>query len=371
MAIKLNKKIAGTPITDELHTSVGADYSSLDHDTFFGSTDMVIRTASGGGGTRLVENTDYTLHDEDTTLTADCSKTVYTTYKIINPTYQTVDLYFTYKSVGDYTEAEDINNLAADIAALDAAVVKKTGNQTIGDIKTFTSIPVLPASDPIADNQATRKKYIVDHFLGILAKAADSDKLDGIHGSGYLPIAGKAADSSKLNGAVESVAAGNNTIVKRHASGYIFANYFNTTPNNVGAVTPTAVCVETGDDGYIRHQTLANFKSQLGIGATLSWYRNSTAPQQLPGKTGDTTFYVYYPVTFTMRSSLADKKWYLRWNSLGGPILMTSTGNAWELPIVLLPGKYFLDENIGGATCYGGLYAVWGLNTYVGATSLA
>lgn len=32
--------------------------------------------------------------------------------------------------------------------------------QTIGGIKTFTSIPVLPASNPTADNEAARKAYI-------------------------------------------------------------------------------------------------------------------------------------------------------------------------------------------------------------------
>ena len=49
-----------------------------------------------------------------------------------------------------------------------------------------------------------------------------------------------------------SVSAGNNTIVQRHSSGYIFANYFNTTPNDVSSGV-TKVCVETGNDGYIRH----------------------------------------------------------------------------------------------------------------------
>jgi hypothetical protein len=35
-----------------------------------------------------------------------------------------------------------------------------TGNQTIAGVKTFTSIPVLPASDPTTDNQAVRKAYV-------------------------------------------------------------------------------------------------------------------------------------------------------------------------------------------------------------------
>lgn len=48
--------------------------------------------------------------------------------------------------------------------------VKTTGDQTIAGVKTFTSIPVLPASDPTTDNQAARKKYVDDTyaFLGVL-----------------------------------------------------------------------------------------------------------------------------------------------------------------------------------------------------------
>lgn len=38
--------------------------------------------------------------------------------------------------------------------------VKLTGVQNVGGIKTFTSIPVLPASDPTTANQAARKSYV-------------------------------------------------------------------------------------------------------------------------------------------------------------------------------------------------------------------
>ena len=76
-------------------------------------------------------------------------------------------------------------------------------------------------------------------------------------------------DASTLGGASASVSAGNNTIVKRHSSGYIFANYFNTTPNDVSSGI-TKVCVETGNDGYIRHGTAAGVRTFLNVenGAT-------------------------------------------------------------------------------------------------------
>ena len=37
--------------------------------------------------------------------------------------------------------------------------VSTTGNETVNGVKTFGSIPVLPASDPTTDNQAARKLY--------------------------------------------------------------------------------------------------------------------------------------------------------------------------------------------------------------------
>lgn len=41
-------------------------------------------------------------------------------------------------------------------------LVHKTGAETIAGVKTFSSIPVLPASNPSTDNQAARKKYVDD-----------------------------------------------------------------------------------------------------------------------------------------------------------------------------------------------------------------
>jgi hypothetical protein len=39
-------------------------------------------------------------------------------------------------------------------------VVTLTGDQTVAGVKTFSSIPVLPASNPTTDNQAVRKAYV-------------------------------------------------------------------------------------------------------------------------------------------------------------------------------------------------------------------
>ena len=71
-----------------------------------------------------------------------------------------------------------------------------------------------------------------------------------------------------------STAASNSTIVQRTSGGYIYANYFNTSPNDVSSGI-TKVCVETGDDGFIRHGTAGGIRSFINVadGAT-----NTTNP---------------------------------------------------------------------------------------------
>lgn len=54
--------------------------------------------------------------------------------------------------------APSTTDLAA--KANDADVLKTTGAQSVGGVKTFTSIPVLPGDDPTAANQAARKAYV-------------------------------------------------------------------------------------------------------------------------------------------------------------------------------------------------------------------
>ena len=80
---------------------------------------------------------------------------------------------------------------------------------------------------------------------------------------------GSGLDADTLDGAQPSVTAGNDTIVKRHSSGYVFANYFNTTANNVSSGV-TKVMVETGNDNYIRHGDAGSIRTFINVenGAT-------------------------------------------------------------------------------------------------------
>jgi hypothetical protein len=56
---------------------------------------------------------------------------------------------------------------ALNLKANDNEVVKLTGNQTISGTKTFSTIPVLPASDPTTANQAVRKAYVDAQISGV------------------------------------------------------------------------------------------------------------------------------------------------------------------------------------------------------------
>lgn len=61
---------------------------------------------------------------------------------------------------------------AADSDKLDGVdstgFVQTSNNQTVGGIKTFTSIPVLPATNPTTDNQAARKGYVDSVAISLL-----------------------------------------------------------------------------------------------------------------------------------------------------------------------------------------------------------
>jgi hypothetical protein len=81
---------------------------------------------------------------------------------------------------------------AADADKLDGidstGFVNTSGAQTVGGTKTFSSIPVLPSTNPSTANQAVRKGYADATYLGITAKAADADKLDGLDSTAFLQV---------------------------------------------------------------------------------------------------------------------------------------------------------------------------------------
>ena len=105
--------------------------------------------------------------------------------------------------------------------------------------------------------------------------ATDGAKLDGI-----------AANANNYSFPYTvSAAASNSTVVQRNGSGYIFANYINTTANDVTSGV-TKVMVETGNDNYMRHGSAAAVRSFLNVadGAT-----NVTNNNQITNGAGYTT----------------------------------------------------------------------------------
>lgn len=71
------------------------------------------------------------------------------------------------------------------------------GNQTIAGVKTFTSIPVLPASDPTADNEAARKAYV--------DAATTPDNVTIERSTGQLKVKDSGISQAKLKTAVGEV----------------------------------------------------------------------------------------------------------------------------------------------------------------------
>ena len=82
-----------------------------------------------------------------------------------------------------------------------------------------------------------------------------------------------------------SATASNSTVVQRSSSGYIFANFLNTTASDVTSGV-TKVMVETGNDNYIRHGSAAAVRTFINVadGAT-----NVTNNNQITNGAGYTT----------------------------------------------------------------------------------
>lgn len=124
---KMNISLSGTSFTDELHADVGASAFTLDHDFFINNVSsgdvLVIRTAASGGGTLLVQDTDYTITNQDLILSdADhANKNVYSDITITNAAYQSGNLYFSGKYVADVVDENDISQITWQYEAINSS----------------------------------------------------------------------------------------------------------------------------------------------------------------------------------------------------------------------------------------------------------
>jgi len=130
-----------------------------------------------------------------------------------------------YVDNGDAAVQSNVDDVVSDLAALDAAVVKLTGDQSVAGIKTFSSIPLLPASNPTTDNQATRKLY-VDTLDGANVKLTGNQSISGVKtfSSGISVTAGLGSDRFARKTANTSRASTVTTTVDPHLVVAVEAN---------------------------------------------------------------------------------------------------------------------------------------------------
>lgn len=160
---KMNLTLAGTTFTDYLLTNVGSGAFRLEHD-YFTKQDLVIRTAPSGGGTLLVEDTDYTLGSEDTYLSAQVTaavgsgRNVFLTVTIINASYQTGNLYFSGKYVADAVEAGDVDRIGYSAKSANFTVRRDDGIRTFN--VTTGSGSDITAALPTCDGTNGRIRFV-------------------------------------------------------------------------------------------------------------------------------------------------------------------------------------------------------------------
>jgi len=127
----------------------------------FDRTTLQIRTATGGGGTLLVEVTDYEVTNPNLASAAITNKEIYNGISITNVTYQGVDLFVpvdTLESYGDVSDETDINRLQAQIDEILAGVA----NAGISSIHEFPTYEDRRSSGLIAyafDNAVSQANY--------------------------------------------------------------------------------------------------------------------------------------------------------------------------------------------------------------------
>jgi hypothetical protein len=109
--MKYNQDFSGIAIADEIINRASSTAAALVHDTILDDSSIEIWTGAGGTGTQLAEGTDFELDDLDADLTAEAGSDIYLTLAIINGTYHSTDLYVSYKTVGDFNDSADINEL--------------------------------------------------------------------------------------------------------------------------------------------------------------------------------------------------------------------------------------------------------------------
>ncbi len=189
----------------------------------------------------------------------------------------------------------------ADDIEVDSTVVRTSGNQSIAGVKTFSSQIDADAGIDVFTGGITGSNYNITgvnqlsindpgegiYFGGgtnnvhLFAIDDTADNIMNFCGASELRVdnskvwtAGNDGPGSGLNAdclddAQLCSSASTSTVVQRTGNGYIYANYFHTSPNDVTSGV-TKVLVETGNDGFMRHGSAAAIRTFINVedGAT-------------------------------------------------------------------------------------------------------
>ena len=141
----LNQDLSGVAIADEVINRASAVALPLVHSTILDDGSLQVRTAPSGGGTLLTRGVDYDLADLDADLTTLASEDVYLTLAVINGAQHGVDLYVSYKTIGDIIDAGTINELRDDVGDIEAEQI--AGSLLIGGLTSRCEMPnvILPS----------------------------------------------------------------------------------------------------------------------------------------------------------------------------------------------------------------------------------
>jgi hypothetical protein len=145
MSNLLNQDLSGVAIADEVINRASAVALPLVYSTILDNGSLQVRTAPSGGGTLLTRGVDYDLADLDADLTAEAGVNVYLTLAVINGAQHGVDLYVSYKTIGDIIDAGTINEIMDDVTELFQGSLLIGGLTSRCEMPGVT-LPSLPAS---------------------------------------------------------------------------------------------------------------------------------------------------------------------------------------------------------------------------------
>lgn len=171
--MKYNQDFAGIQIDDEIINRTNSDAIALAHDTILDDASIELWTGAGGTGTQLTEGVDFTLNDLDSDLTTEAGADIYLTLAIINGTYHSTDIYVSYKTVGDFNDAADVNNIekwiiekSKRIGEVFSLIERKEPAEYTGDIDSY--FPALCITDLVThiDISETNWPDLVPYLRG-------------------------------------------------------------------------------------------------------------------------------------------------------------------------------------------------------------